>query len=307
MSFGRPYISKIKGCIHDGWLLFKFSIDVNKEFFYYLFRLEKIQSILKLLAAGSGVNNLKIQVVKKLKLPLPPLSEQRAIATVLSDVDKLIDSLDELIEKKQAIKKATMHLLLTGKKRLPWFTGEWVKRKLGEICKKIDTGKLDANAMNPEGVYPFFTCAKEHFYIDYYAFDTEAILISGNGENVGYVHYYKGKFNAYQRTYVLHEFEENIFYIKYYLEIHLGERIKKEVKAGNTPYIVKDTLKEMEILIPGDKSEQRAIAQVLSDMDSEIEALKAKRDKLKQLKQGMMQVLLTGKIRLVETSKEAEV
>lgn len=71
--------------------------------------------------------------------------------------------------------------------------------KLGDICQ-ITTGKLDANAQVDNGIYPFFTCAEQPFKIDSFAFDTEALLISGNGANLGYINYYKGKFNAYQRT-----------------------------------------------------------------------------------------------------------
>ena len=76
---------------------------------------------------------------------------------------------------------------------------------LGDKCQ-IRTGKKDVNEGNPNGEYTFFTCAKEITYSDVYSFDTEAILISGNGAGVGYTHYYNGKFEAYQRTYVLNEF-----------------------------------------------------------------------------------------------------
>ncbi|HPQ09206.1 MAG TPA: restriction endonuclease subunit S [Bacteroidia bacterium] len=277
--------------------------NYDSEFLYYLF--ENSKSYLQGFSSITATSIISKSLFEKIRFQFPPLHEQQAIAEVLSDIDTLIDKMDKLIQKKINIKNATMHLLLSGKKRLPGFKGDWVKRKLGMICKKIDTGKLDANAMNPDGIYPFFTCAKEHFYIDFYSFDTEAILISGNGENVGYVHYYKGKFNAYQRTYVLHEFEENIFYIKYYLEKYLKERIKIEVKAGNTPYIVKDTLKEMEIFFPSNKSEQQAIAQVLSDMDKEIDALQKRKNKLTHIKQSAMHLLLTGKVRLIHPSQNS--
>ncbi|MBW5390506.1 restriction endonuclease subunit S, partial [Brachyspira hampsonii] len=90
---------------------------------------------------------------------------------------------------------------------------EWKIKKLSEISRSIKTGKLDANAMEENGQYRFYTCAREYYRINEYAFDGEALLISGNGAYVGYVHYYKGKFNAYQRTYVLMDFEEDIKYI----------------------------------------------------------------------------------------------
>ena len=134
---------------------------------------------------------------------------------------------------------------------------------LGELCS-ITTGKLDANAMVENGKYPFFTCAEETFRIDEYAFDTEALLISGNGANLGYIHYYNGKFNAYQRTYVLDKFSVEVMYLKYYLETFLNQRINQEVNVGNTPYIVLSTLTKMKIKIPDILIQQRIVTTMKS-------------------------------------------
>lgn len=134
---------------------------------------------------------------------------------------------------------------------------------LVELCS-ITTGKLDANAMVENGKYPFFTCAEETFRIDEYAFDTEALLISGNGANLGYIHYYNGKFNAYQRTYVLDKFSVEVMYLKYYLETFLNKRINQEVNVGNTPYIVLSTLTKMKIKIPDILIQQRIITTMKS-------------------------------------------
>lgn len=124
--------------------------------------------------------------------------------------------------------------------------------------------------MVDNGEYPFFTCAEQVYKIDKYSFDSEALLISGNGANVGYIHYYRGKFNAYQRTYVLSDFKTNIFYIKFYLDKYLHSRIKQEKNTGNTPYILMSTLSEMKIKIP--KSEQQnIIIEILSSISNKIE------------------------------------
>lgn len=77
---------------------------------------------------------------------------------------------------------------------------KWIESNLKDLVE-IETGKKDANEGNPDGIYRFYTCAKEHSFIDDFAFDKESILISGNGAYVGYVHYYNGKYDAYQRTY----------------------------------------------------------------------------------------------------------
>lgn len=228
------------------------------------------------------------------------IQEQQAIADVLRDTDNLISSLQRLIDKKKAVKQGAMEELLTGKRRLPGFNGEWVEKKLEAVLANITTGKLDANAMKENGKYRFYTCAKEFYKIDKYAFDTEAILISGNGANVGYIHYYKGKFNAYQRTYVLYDFYENINFIRYYLKLNLKKRIANEKSESNTPFIKMDTLLDMSLVIPLSKEEQEAIARVLSDMDSEINELEKKLSKYEKIKQGMMQQLLTGRIRLLD-------
>ena len=159
-----------------------------------------LKHIEEIFRGNANQASITLEDLFKYKIPLPKdKQEQTAIATALSDIDALIGELDKLIAKKQGIKQATMQQLLTGKKRLAGFSGEWEVKRLGELCEKITTGKLDANAMSEEGEYPFFTCAKENYWIDNYAFDSESLLISGNGANVGYVHYYKGKFNAYQR------------------------------------------------------------------------------------------------------------
>jgi len=186
------------------------------------------------------------------------------------------------------------------------FHGEWKTSTLGHVCERITTGKLDANAMVEDGEFPFFTCAKNHYWIDKYAFDSEALLISGNGANVGYIHYYSGKFNAYQRTYVLSGFRENIHFLEWFIGLNLQNRIQLEVKAGNTPYITMDTLFDMTVKLPT-LSEQRAIVKALSDVDELIDSLEALIAKKRDMKQGAMQQLLTGKTRLPGFDGEWEV
>lgn len=266
----------------------------NIDFLYYLISSHKTDLIRK--ACGSTFLEISKHDIEKLKYSVPPLSEQEKIAEILGAWDLAIEKLTALIEQKKLLKKGLMQRLLTGKQRLPGFSEQWKKVRLGEICK-ITTGKLDANAMVENGQYNFFTCAKEVHLIDKYAFDKEALLISGNGANVGYIHYYKGKFNAYQRTYVLYDFSQNIFLIKYILDQFLSNRIEKEKKAGNTPYIVLDTLAKMNINLPP-LSEQKAIADILSKADEEIDLLTRKLSALKEQKTGLMQQLLTGKIRV---------
>ena len=140
----------------------------------------------------------------------------------------------------------------------------WQTKKLGEVCD-IKTGKKDVNQGNPDGKYPFFTCAKEHTYSDGYSFDTEAILVAGNGD-VGNVSYYNGKFEAYQRTYILSGFR-GIYpqFLYRFLDGFLKDTVSKQ-KLGNTmPYIKMGMLTEFEIPLPP-LHEQHHIVKILDEV-----------------------------------------
>lgn len=122
---------------------------------------------------------------------------------------------------------------------------------LQQICNKITTGKLDANAMEEGGQYPFFTCSRKTYKINSYRFDCEALIIAGNGE-VGETKYYKGKFDAYQRTYVLYEFNEevDVQYLFHYLRGYLKPYVFALSKKGSIPYITLGILKNFPIPLP---------------------------------------------------------
>ena len=126
---------------------------------------------------------------------------------------------------------------------------EWPHKNLGECCN-VKTGKKDVNEGNPDGAFPFFTCAKEHTYSDVYSFDTEAILVAGNGA-VGQTTYYRGKFEAYQRTYVLSGFHGvDVRFLYHTLETKLAAEVSKS-KLGNTmPYIKMGMLSGFEFPSP---------------------------------------------------------
>lgn len=265
---------------------------VDTEFLYIRILHERLYRI----ADTSSIPQINNKHIIPYKIAVPPLAEQRKIAEVLGVWDEAIEKQARLIEKLALRKRALMQRLLSAKLRLPGFSEPWKKVKLGDICN-ITTGKIDANAMESNGIYPFFTCAKEIYRINKYAFDTEALLISGNGEYVGYIHYCKGKFNAYQRTYVLDKFKANIFYVKHALQYHLPKRILQTKSNSNTPYIVIGTLQDMIISEPSIK-EQTAIAEVLTAADREIELAKEKLERLRRQKRGLMQQLLTGKKRV---------
>lgn len=248
---------------------------------------------------GTKQQSYTASIVRNLPIYGPKdIAEQQAIAEALSDIDGLIAALDRKIAKKRLIKQGAMQQLLTGKKRLPGFADLWVEKKLGEIVY-ITTGRKDVNEGSSYGAYPFFTCSTLIMRSNSYSFDKEAILIAGNGD-VGNLHYYNGKFEAYQRTYVLYDFIENVQYLYLYLQAFLIHALN-DGKVGSTiPYIVLTQLTDFVVKLPQDKAEQTAIATILTDMDKEIADLETKRDKYRLLKLGMMQKLLTGQIRLTK-------
>ena len=241
---------------------------------------------------GARINSINNSQLIKYQFAVPPTEcEQQKIADFLSAVD---DKITALTAQKTALtqyKQGMMQRIFAQTLRFKDDNGadypEWNDSELGKLCT-ITTGKLDANAMVENGKYRFYTCAQDYYFIDNYAFDTDALLISGNGANVGYIHHYNGKFNAYQRTYVLDGFTESIVFIKYYLEQFLHIRIFTEKKEGNTPYIVMSVLSEMPIRLPI-YEEQTKIAQFLTECDGKINAVDAQIQSAQQWKQGLLQ------------------
>jgi type I restriction enzyme S subunit len=265
--------------------------DIDSKFyinyFYSKFGRKKIYRI----TTGNTIkhilsSDLKIQTVSN-----PSYQEQQKIAAFLAAVDSKIEQLS----KKQALlgeyKKGLMQQIFSQAIRFKADDGcdfpDWKEKKLGSLCE-ITTGKLDANAMVKDGQYRFYTCAKEYYKIDDYAFDTDALIVSGNGANVGYIHHYQGKFNAYQRTYVLDSFTDNIVFVKFVLDGYLHKRIMKEKNEGNTPYIVMGTLTDMKINLPS-FSEQTKISNFLSSIDNKIEQVGKQLDESKQFKKALLQ------------------
>ena len=210
------------------------------------------------------------------------LAEQRKIAYFMIALEHRIEAQQSLVDN---LKKYKRGLLSNAFRN----ASSWRKKRLGEICC-IRTGKLDANAMINDGKYPFFTCARERYSIDTYAFDTDALLISGNGANVGYIHHYTGKFNAYQRTYVLDQFQEDINYVHVFLNRFLSSRIDAEKKAGNTPYIVLSTLSDMEIYIP-DETTTKQLVDLFTQIENRISYSATVLEYLSSQRRGLLQQL----------------
>lgn len=266
-------------------------------------------------ATGSTVRHTSNKSIYKIKIPLPPIEEQKAIAKALSDVDALINSLDQLIAKKRDIKQGAMQELLTGKTRLPGFdrsNGTFKQTDVGMLpsdweCElvvhlaEISTGGKNTQDKVDDGQFPFFVRSQKIECINSYSFDGEAVLTAGDGVGTGKVfHYINGKFDVHQRVYQITNFKNNVdgYFFFLYFSLHFYNRIMQMTAKSSVDSVRMDMIAKMPIPLPK-QEEQKAIAQVLSDMDAEIQALEARRDKTKRLKQGMMQELLTGRTRLL--------
>jgi len=171
--------------------------------------------------------------------------------------------------------------------RFKGFADEWNETKLGKLVETT-TGKLDANAMNDDGQYDFYTSGIKKYKIDVAAFEGPAITIAGNGATVGYMYLADGKFNAYQRTYVLTQFAADREFLFFAIGNVLPRKISQEARTGNIPYIVRDMLTELDLLIPHQPAEQTQIGVYFKEIDQMIGLHQKKHEKLVTLKKAML-------------------
>ena len=281
----RPYLKKVwkatfnGGCSSDVFVL-KANDNIESDYLHYVIANDKFINFVMSGAKGVKMPRGDKKQMETYSLSLPQIQEQHKIARLLSLLDERIATQNKIIDKLQSlIKGIAQHCIRE-------LINGWEYVRLGDICK-ITTGKLDANAQVENGQYPFFTCAERPSNIDSYAFDTEALLISGNGANLGYINYHKGKFNAYQRTYVLDHFSVNIQYVKWALKVLLRQRIAIEKSSSNTPYIVLSTLADLKIPIPNN-SKQNQIADLMMSFERKLSTQLALSDLYNKQKQYLL-------------------
>lgn len=266
---------------------------------------------------STGVPQLTVPQIENIEVALPDYTQQVATAEALSDIDSLLSSLQKLIEKKKAIKQGAMQELLTGKKRLPGFSGEWSKQQLGDICNIVNGGTPStsiAEFWNGKILWctptDITSCSTKYIYTTESKITESGLKASSatllpkgalllcSRATIGEVRIAGNTICTNQgfKSLVVHQNISNewLYYMVHVLKFNMLEKA-----IGSTFLeISKKDLAELDIIVP-EFTEQKAIAQVLSDMDSEIELLEKKLAKYQQIKQGMMQELLTGRIRLV--------
>lgn len=273
---------------------------------------------------GGGVGNLNVDVVRRYPIAIPPLGEQRSIASALSDVDALIDGLTRLIAKKRDLKQATMQQLLTGQTRLPGFDGTWEEKCLGElgeitgagVDKKIRSNEIPVRLLNYMDVYKRDFLRANDFWHEVTAKPDQArrcavqrgdIFFTPTSEireDIG--HSAVAIEDAPDVVYSYHvvrlrlskewdvNFRAYVFKTKHFLD-----QASTQSEGSGTRYVITlPKFRSMTVRYPTDVAEQAAIGNILSDMDAELAALEARLTKTRALKQAMMSELLTGKTRL---------
>ena len=314
LSDGHEYtFGAFMGCFRTN------SAEANPAYVFYLFLTARYRDYINNLLAGSSINNLRPSSIESLEFSTPPLPEQRAIATALSDVDGLLGGLDRLIAKKRDLKQAAMQQLLTGQTRLPGFHGEWVVKQLGSVADVLKGNALSKSLVSASGTRPcilygelFTTYGRVISEIIARTNSSEGCLsVSGDllmpgsttttgadlatasallVDNValgGDIIVIRRKDQGY----------DPIFMANYLTQAKRHE-IAELTQGITIHHLYGKDVKTLSLRLPS-LPEQTAIAEVLTEMDAELAVLEQRWEKTRALKQAMMQELLTGRTRLV--------
>lgn len=249
-------------------------------------------------AVGLTMASINTKILGETELSLPPLNEQRRIASALTSIDNLISSLGKLIEKKKNIKQGAMQQLLTGQIRLKGFSEPWGEKKLEEVCSVKRGVRVVKRNLTTDGLYPVYQNTNSPLgYSNQYNVEanTPFVIIGGSAGQVGICRerYWAADDCAF---FACHDIYKEYLY---YVLLLNQSNILHNVRTGTIPRLDRSFLSNMVVYISSNIDEQQAIATILTKMDDEITALEAKRAKYEAIKQGMMQQLLTGKIRLI--------
>jgi len=275
-----------------------FNPKINGYYFFLYFSNHFYSRIMQM-TAKSSVDSVRREMIAKMLVPVPPKAEQETIAEALSDADALIKSLEQLIAKKRLIKQGAMQELLTGKKRLAGFSDEWVTKPLGEIASLNKGSQLSIKDMQEDGTYPHLNGGISNSgYTENSNTEGDTIAISEGGNSCGYVQFMDKPYWCGGHCYAIEPIGIDNRFLYHALKAKQSSIMGLRVGSG-LPNVQKTALNKFSINYPKEIKEQVAIARILSDMDIEIHELETKLAKAKLIKQGMMQELLTGRIRLV--------
>ena len=285
-------------CMNTSTIRFKVRAGLLESSFLFQFLVsDGFKSQIGGQATGSAQLNFGPSHVGKVLLPVPPLFEQQAIAAALTDADALLAGLDRLIAKKRDLKQAAMQQLLTGQTRLPGFRGEWSTATLSLLCAMKSGEGITSEDIDDFSPYPCFGGNGLRGYTSRFTHEGHFALIGRQGALCGNVTFAAGKFFASEHAVVVTP--NRSADIRWLTNVLATMNLNRYSESSAQPGLSVSKVLMLEIRVPPTVEEQTAIATVLSDMDAELAALEARRDKTRALKQGMMQELLTGRTRLV--------
>ena len=297
--------------LNSGVFVIRAINDKNQKGFSLAFVSDYFREFINRLTAGSTIVHLYQKDIVHFKFPLPiDIYEQQRIATALSDIDALISALNKKIEKKKLIKQGAMQQLLTGKKHLPGFSEPWVEKRLGDGLKFKTGFPFNSTYFNQSMGIRLVRNRdlKSDDQITYFNgfVDQDFVLFNGDlligmdgdfmpciwNKGIALLNQRVGKIELTSKKWCLN-------YLYYALQNPLKEK-QEGTGATTVKHLSHSDIERMELKMASSLSEQTAIAEILSDMDKEIAELETKRTKYDRIKQGMMQQLLTGKIRLID-------
>ena len=274
-------------------------IKCDRDYLMYWLMSGYIQDCIKDSQTLGAQPKLAVYQIRDFLVALPQsVGEQQAIADALTKVDNLIMSLSKVIEKKKLIKKGTMQKLLSGEVRLDGFDGEWEQKTIKDIAV-VEKGELLISSQYENGNIEVWAGGKVPAGLHNVANRAKnTITISASGAYAGFVSYHDCPIFATDCSTISESTDFDVKYL-YYSLINIQDKIYEMQTGGAQPHVHAKDIYPIELTMPPTKAEQTSIAIVLTTMDDEIEALEKERDKYKCIKQGMMQQLLTGKIRLI--------
>lgn len=315
-TIGLPYLidSNEKMYFKDGNILWiKRSDSCNSRFLYLLFLSKDIKAQIADKSGFTTVGTFTIKNAKLLKVAFPPLPEQQAIASVLSDFDEHIDNLTELIEKKKAVRDGTLEDLISGKTRLDGFDSEWEERPLQKICDVFDgthqTPMYSVNGIRFVSVENINDIYSSDKYISQAAYDRDFRVRPEKGDvlmtrigDVGTSCLVKTNepIAYYVSLALFKNIKINSAFLNHYIKSKdFQKKLDDRTLHHATPKkINKGDIGKCHVFYPINPKEQQAIADILTAMDEEIESLEEEKSKMTQIREGAMDDLLTGRVRL---------
>lgn len=294
MSFGRPYIMAIDGCIHDGWLLIR---DEEKrydlKFLCQMLGTEQMLAQYRAMAAGSTVNNLNKELVGNTEVKVPSIAEQAKIGEYFSKVDDLITLHQKKFEQLTILKKYMLQKMFPQNGsdkpeiRFDGFTDDWEQRKLGDVAQEFKSGNsLKADEIDITGDYPVYGGNGLRGYTSTYNHDGEYVLIGRQGALCGNMNYSAGKAYFTEHAVVVKADENNDTRFLYYMldTMNLGQYSDQSAQPG----LAVNKLVKLENSFPK-KEEQQQIGAYFRSLDHLITLHQQKCDELRNAKKFMLQ------------------